>query len=1534
MPTPSNNTSTENSACKTVGKTAELLTGGVVSAGIAIGMIEALPLEGVALLAAPSLARLMTISTVGQTVAPVVRVITQPVGKAVERACLVVDDDLHHPIDNIATPALTGIAQGLGDLGNTILHPVDTLSEIGSLAWDIVTMAAVAGGPESEACREVLEAYQKSLLKTEHRYSNAHRRMQERFEHLGAFGRAFTEANHPEKVQMAARFLTTIYLPGSAVKVARGIENLEKLGKFNPAVYRQRSRIPRLKDFMQDYRWYLDNFFDFSEFNSHYAPHLWSSIDDIRRHSSFSLGAENTYAYVILRNGEFRAIDERFGGHFSITRGQPILMGGDLVAKNGRIIKVDNRTGDYVPYLEPKVMKHVLGKLGVSEIHVPGVIQETYSKASSIRSRMRRSNDLQFSNPHPAALFHSALLLSRELHGNARHHPGENLQESTKCAVTSRNKDAFRQACEPDMSNVPSKTFTHNKRKPMPTQRLQVSAAASSSMQSRVTQQHVIKHPDSARQTAADAVDTSTQAHQHGSVDPNHARFMAKIGVLQRQAEVVCASHAEETSLVQLAPHFQTLFTLSKDALTIANSFGNNHSLVTQIGGAVAGLERITSGAMMLSNASQVATGTASAASALGAMGPAMSAMTAVAPYIAVAAGVAMLASSFIKHKPRGEQSPMHALMVALQQLGNMIQQVLINQEKIYDTLQVALHRIDKLEDLIKHQHGETQAGISFISRYPLETATLAIQRYIKGNSPVILSPEAIGGHLTTLADWATQHLGSRSMNASSSGPTSPELSVGILAQNMQSPFIMIGFVLGQLRALLGGHRIPDEYFSLPALEFFIPTVQLYLEGMTKAKLPSDDASASICKKLEKITETYNKLIQFFKDHSEIWIALFDQYQYQRNRVGRALSAVSIPNTDAPLEKLVANDMKRLQLMEALDQMEEKRLLLCILLNYTEGDLDSDLGKRIEALTSKAQILAIKGSELFNNRSKYYSSIAENNRDGLELALLSGVDLNQRYAAESRWYNSPGNAINRISHLRYSQQSNQVAVDLTHKLLSHNSETEKITLNISASKPAAGFDTWWHTNLPMRIFLNNSRYELPLLLIAAGFDGPWGFDSLANLPWWVANGAEQAAETMMIISSTLGDGGTLNRHKLRTAYCYYQAFTNGDLMAVDRLLASGNGVDPHCVLWLVALLGNWAALENLRLSAIVNLSNALGNFDFIYQPQYVYTECSASALFTTQLYGGKVNRTLTSRYTPLMVAAELGRENVIIKLIELIRKDSLEEMNGINNTLPSGRSAATLAFEKGDYKIARYLNEKGAPLSAAHLAELDKKAIPKNIVLVIEERPEIIALKSINRKTTTQHETMLEHLKTSISQSAALFADILPRSMVTTDHAASTRESEAAQCQHGVEYAKALGLSIICAQLHKKELHTVANFLLPQSNDEYFEIKSALTPAETSGFFSELSRQSNEAITRLTETEDTPSTLTLKELKVAVNFLSRFSAEQTTKSLASSCVSNILLQDTEHPQSAVRTFGVFSNADKTQMSQSSASAAAARPGLW
>jgi hypothetical protein len=302
-----------------------------------------------------------------------------------------------------------------------------------------------------------------------------------------------------------------------------------------------------------------------------------------------------------------------------------------------------------------------------------------------------------------------------------------------------------------------------------------------------------------------------------------------------------------------------------------------------------------------------------------------------------IAAGVAILIAPIIGHrKPRGEQSPLHPLMVALQQLGNMIQQVLINQEKIYDTLQVALHRIDKLEDLIKHHHGETQAGIYFISRYPLETASLAIQRYTKGKSPVILSPETIGEHLTTLADWATQHLGSRSMNVSSSGPTSPELSVGILAQNMQSPFIIIGFVLRQLRAILGEHRIPDEFFSLPALEFFVPTVHLYFAGMTKAKLPSDDASASICKKLEEITETYNKLIQFFKDHSEIWLALFDQYQHHRNRVGRALSEVDVPNRNEPLEALIANNMKRVRLMDALDQMEEKRLLLCVLLNYTE----------------------------------------------------------------------------------------------------------------------------------------------------------------------------------------------------------------------------------------------------------------------------------------------------------------------------------------------------------------------------------------------------------------------------------------------------------------------------------------------------------------------------------------------------------------------------------------------------------------------
>lgn len=704
--------------------------------------------------------------------------------------------------------------------------------------------------------------------------------------------------------------------------------------------------------------------------------------------------------------------------------------------------------------------------------------------------------------------------------------------------------------------------------------------------------------------------------------------------------------------------------------------------------------------------------------------------------WLSVVAGIAVLTTLGDEDD---ENDALQELKRALVQLGMMLNQVLQNQQKIIDTLDVILKSVLDVEARVKQHQTETRNTLSFISTYQLQDACLAIQGDLAKTNAVSLTSDARREALSILERWLHQHLFHAGLSREASGPTSSKLAVETLSA--YPAMNTMGLILVQLQAHLGTKQVPNEFVHLPPLNLFIHVAQLFLTGVLSAELPSDDGCEALCKKLVDVVQTYEKLINYLRTESVIWDALFKQYEHQRNMVGRALSAANLPNQAVPIDSLVTHDLKRRNLMDALDQMEERRLLLVRLVEFAfDGGIQTLLHQKVMMLETKQHILSTHASSLHALRTTqyYYPEAHTKDASNMQLALRAGVNLNLAHLN--------GNVLNYIGCRMVNgwgdrPQAKRWEVDLVHLVMKHSSPDERLDASMQSTYAPAR--TWPAENYAMTMCSNSSRYGFALLLMIAGFSKHWNRDSLLNSDWWTET-SHLAREYQMFLSATIRPDGVLNRHKLVRAFQYYQACESGEISKAEAMIREG--VDVSCVLWLVSLLGKWIIFDQLK--QLVNLSQSLGTYHFVASPYY-------RGYVTIELgHGYPVRFSQEARYTPLMVAAEHGRVDVIEGLIA--QHEAGKDI-GIAHTLAWGDSAASLAFQQEHFEIAQRLHDLGSPLSAQQIAALNAKALP-HAALSIEPNPifEVLEQSRLETHDSSQSDA-LSQMVSSIQDFSAVF---------------------------------------------------------------------------------------------------------------------------------------------------------------------------------
>lgn len=705
-----------------------------------------------------------------------------------------------------------------------------------------------------------------------------------------------------------------------------------------------------------------------------------------------------------------------------------------------------------------------------------------------------------------------------------------------------------------------------------------------------------------------------------------------------------------------------------------------------------------------------------------------------------ISAGAVFL-SLFMSDDDEDGNEGLQMLMNAIVQLGQAIQHVLRNQEQMIELMQVTLMSINDVDSRLRQMHEESQEAFEFIASLELKNACLSLQDDLNNSNAVSMTIEDRRKALATLERWLKQHLFAPVMTKSSSAYTTATLAVEFISKQQQKNLGLnsMGFVMTQLRNYLGETIVPSKFTQLPPLLLFLSVAHVFLQSMLKAEIDSDDACCSLLRKLQDMIDIYTELAEHIQKSETLWSALFAQYDHQRNMVGRAIAAANVPNQAVPLHSLVTNDLKRRNLMDTLDQMEEKRLFLLILYEFAFDGIATEtlLNAKIQALESKNQILTKPASTFYLRRGTQAAYYLNNVTDeDIHLALCSGAALNMNYLG--------GNILNYTGYLMINTHTTrpfayQWEVDRIHLAMRHSSPNDRLNANmISTYVPAT---TWPTLNFAMRMCSNLSRYGFGLLLIIAGFDKPWDYETLLNSGWWAESASGLAREYQMFISSTIRKDGVLNRYKLIRAHEYYRLCENGEIQKADTMVQEG--VDANCVLWLVALLGKWYIFERLQVE--VNLSQTLGKFNFgfaNFNRGYTTAEIGYSRFYFSQ----------ESLYTPLMVAAEHGRKDVVEGMI---REMEAGRDIGITRRIHYGNaSAAQLALQEKHFDIAKRLADLGAPLEPNALVVLSSKELLAGPLPLINANMVLL----VKSDTLEQGGRVIKHLN-QLSSSMKSFAD-------------------------------------------------------------------------------------------------------------------------------------------------------------------------------
>ena len=611
-----------------------------------------------------------------------------------------------------------------------------------------------------------------------------------------------------------------------------------------------------------------------------------------------------------------------------------------------------------------------------------------------------------------------------------------------------------------------------------------------------------------------------------------------------------------------------------------------------------------------------------------------------------------------------------------IEHLGKQLDCVLKNQMLMADTLIVAYQRIEDIHCRLRSFETATRKNFQFLTSKDLNEAIFKLSK----KSAISLSKEKLCDALEVLQLWLRVHLTSEMMNGAVYGGISPAESIQILASlDISLSADMVGFILKQLQ--YKGILIPDEYFKLPPMELYLRIFNLFCKGMEKIKPDSDDGCESIATEVQASCALFSKLLKFLKQN-EIQEKLQLLYLNAFVEVKKILveKPLIILKRDKSHLYERLNGMDKIQkerLLDALNRMEETRLLMCVLSQWTYHSRFF-----VSQLPTKNDILNMKIFDVNRFSGADYFIRSCDDKGNLKISFLL------KYDECTFWSNA--------TVFLYHQLNTPIEFDFD-MLIKHR-QYEAVIVKLAAA------------GVHFRMFSSNITHEMRALMRSVNDEHSEHFS---------ANGIFNATHFMTIFSLFLA-----KYSELQYAYRYYTAYINN----TDRLATAY--VDPTILLWLVAILGRYDVFQSLVLPPQFNFAAPLGTKNIGRCKLSINPKVPPVSIANGKVYFREVPRTFwldpsdndnslyadnlvpyhatangnftffkqyTPPTTPLMLATKLNHADVVEGLLgEQQRGKDI----GLRNRDIYGRSSAKIAFDYGHYQLAESLDQASQILSS------------------------------------------------------------------------------------------------------------------------------------------------------------------------------------------------------------------------------------------
>src|SRR3990167_1929257 len=283
-----------------------------------------------------------------------------------------------------------------------------------------------------------------------------------------------------------------------------------------------------------------------------------------------------------------------------------------------------------------------------------------------------------------------------------------------------------------------------------------------------------------------------------------------------------------------------------------------------------------------------------------------------------------------------------------LDHLDEKLNCIIKNQVAIAKALGAIFQKIDAIGARLENFEKTTNKQLRYLLFKDLKDAVLTAQMHLKKESIAPISTEKLYEALQTMQKWLCVDSHLPEMNGA--------IHAGVMRQDavdlLSSPDIfaltnLLGFIVKRLQ--LAGIAMPNKFLVLPPMELYLAVAQTLYATLDSLNISGNtEGRRVVSKELQDTYSLFMEFIQFVNENDQLQRRLQQWYINKRIEFLHRLYAIN-PSGNVPLSQALST-YHRNEIYELLNSMEEARLVLSVLNQWTGRLGEFDIGSKAEYL--------------------------------------------------------------------------------------------------------------------------------------------------------------------------------------------------------------------------------------------------------------------------------------------------------------------------------------------------------------------------------------------------------------------------------------------------------------------------------------------------------------------------------------------------------------------------------------------------------